>query len=229
MIRNGLCAAAVLALSIAAPAEDRGAALKGLLDDMLPVPGKLYRFGRTEVTVDQWNAVMKPDVMEPSRDRYPVTGVSWDDCVEFIERLNVLPEVKARNLKFSLPSVKEWRYVCRAGGRGSWGLLADAKRGSLDDMGWHAGNSCGRKSAVARKQPNAWGFYDMHGNVFEWCSDTDGMYGGDFRERAGGSFRTPAEQCAAGFVNSANRQFSRYDDQGFRLKADICNSESEGK
>ena len=87
-------------------------------------------------------------------------------------------------------------------------------------MGWHVGNSGSRKSAVARKLPNAWGFVDMHGNVFEWCADTSPEYGGDFRLRVGGSFRTPSEQCSAWFANSANRQFSRYDDQGLRLVAE---------
>ncbi|MBQ7191005.1 MAG: SUMF1/EgtB/PvdO family nonheme iron enzyme [Kiritimatiellae bacterium] len=68
-------------------------------------------------------------------------------------------------LKFRLPTVREWTYVCRAGGRGHWGKLSEKTAGTLDTMGWYARN-CGReKSPVARKKPNAWGFFDMHGNV----------------------------------------------------------------
>ena len=188
-----------------------------LIADMKSVPGQAYRVGRTEVTAEQWHSVMKPNVPFVGKANLPVSGVSWDDCQDFIKRLNERGETSSERLTFRLPTSKEWKYVCLAGAKGKWGFASANTPGQLDSMGWYAGNSGSRKSAVAQKTPNAWGFYDMHGNVFEWCSDTSAEYGGDFRVRVGGSFRSPEEQCAASFANSANRQFSRYDDQGLRL------------
>ena len=194
--------------------------IRQLIADMKPVPGKAYALGRTEVTVEQWHSVMKPDVPFVGNGNLPVSGVSWDDCQNFIKCLNERAETATEKLSFRLPTVKEWRHACLAGARGKWGLISANAVGRIDTMGWYAGNSGSRKSAVAQKLPNAWGFCDMHGNVFEWCSDTSPEYGGDFRVRVGGSFRCPLEQCTARFVNSANRTFSRYDDQGFRLLAE---------
>ena len=188
-----------------------------LIADMKPVPGQVYLLGRTEVTAEQWHSVMKQDVPFVGNANLPASGVSWDDCQDFLKRLNEREEVVAEGLTFRLPTRKEWQHACRAGAKGKWGFVAGNAVGRIDSVGWYAGNSGGRKSIVAQKTPNAWGFYDMHGGVFEWCSDTSPEFGGDFRLRVGGSFRSPADQCAATFANSANRQFSRYDDQGFRI------------
>ena len=185
-------AAAARAARMAAARKRSHVVVKQLIADLKPVPGKEYLLGRTEVTVEQWHAVMKPDI----------------------------PFVGEANLAFRLPTVKEWRHACLAGAKGKWGFVAPKKVGKLEAMGWHAGNSGNRKSAVAKKMPNAWGFVDMHGNVYEWCADTCPEYGGDYRVRAGGSFRSMPEQCSASFPSSANRQFSRYDDQGCRLLAE---------
>ncbi len=194
--------------------------VKGILDNMIKVPGTRYRMGRTEVTEAQWDVIMKTDLSVVREGTYPASGTSWDDCQEFIKKLNQVPAVKAAGLKFRLPTVAEWRYACRAGSRGNWGMLSTTEPGNLPEMGWYVDNSRKGKSPVAQKKPNAWGFYDMHGNVFEWCADVSAEYGGDFRSRVGGGYNSPAEQCAVKFVNSANRQFSNYSDQGFRLLAE---------
>ena len=196
------------------------AVIRQLIADMTAVPGKAYVLGRAEVTVEQWHSVMKPDVPFVGNGNLPVSGVSWNDCQDFIKCLNEREETVAEKLTFRLPTVKEWRHACLAGAKGKWGRVSDNAAGMLDAMGWYVGNSGSRKSAVAQKTPNAWGFYDMHGNVFEWCADTSPEYGGDFRVRVGGSFRSPEEHCTSRFVNSANREFSRYDDQGLRLLAE---------
>lgn len=194
--------------------------IRQLIADMKSVPGKAYVLGRTEVTVEQWHSVMEPDAPFAGNGNLPVSGVSWNDCQDFIKRLNERGEASAEKLSFRLPTVKEWRHACLAGAKGKWGCVLANATGQLDTMGWYAGNSGSRKSAVAQKTPNVWGFYDMHGNVFEWCADTSPEYGGDFRVRVGGSFKSPAEHCTSRFVNSANREFSRYDDQGLRLLAE---------
>ena len=213
-------AAAARAARIDAARKRSHAVIKQLIADMKPVPGKAYLLGRTEVTAEQWHAVMEPDVPFVGEAKLPVSGVSWNDCQEFIKRLNECREAKAEGVLFRLPTVKEWRHACLAGAKGNWGLVSPKKAGILDAMGWYAGNSGEHKYTVARKMPNAWGFVDMHGNVFEWCADTCPEYGGDFRVRVGGSFRATSEQCSGWFTNSANRQFSRYDDQGVRLLAE---------
>ena len=213
-------AAAARAARMAAARKRSHVVVKQLIADLKPVPGKEYLLGRTEVTVEQWHAVMKPDIPFVGEANLPVSGVSWNDCQDFIKQLNERSETEAAGLAFRLPTVKEWRHACLAGAKGKWGFVAPKKVGKLEAMGWHAGNSGNRKSAVAKKMPNAWGFVDMHGNVYEWCADTCPEYGGDYRVRAGGSFRSMPEQCSASFPSSANRQFSRYDDQGCRLLAE---------
>ena len=212
-------AAAARAARIDAARKRSHVVVKQLIADLKPVPGKAYLLGRTEVTAEQWHAVMKPDVPFAGDATLPVSGVSWNDCQDFIKRLNERRETRAAGLAFRLPTVKEWRHACLAGAKGKWGFVAPKKVGKLDAMGWYVGNSGNRKSAVGKKMPNAWGFVDMHGGVFEWCADISPEFGGDFRVRAGGSFRSVAEQCSAWFTNSANREFSRYDDQGCRLLA----------
>ncbi len=213
-------AAAKKAAQAAAARERSSVVVKQLIADLKTVPGKVFLFGRTEVTVEQWHSVMTPDVPFVGTASLPVTGVSWNDCQDFLKRLNERNETVAEGLTFRLPTVKEWRYVCLAGGKGKWGKVSAEAVGHPDNVAWHAGNSGSRKSAVAKKTPNAWGFFDMHGNAFEWCSDISPDYGGNFRLRVGGSFRTPKEQCEAWFSNSADRNFSKYDDQGFRVLAE---------
>ncbi len=212
--------AAERAARTAAAIKRSSVVIKQLIADMKSVPGKAYMLGRTEVTVEQWHSVMKPDVPFVGDGNLPVSGVSWDDCQDFVKRLNERGETVAEKLSFRLPTVKEWRHACLAGAKGEWGCVSDKVAGQLDTMGWYVGNSGSRKAAVAQKTPNAWGFCDMHGNVFEWCADTSPEYGGDFRVRVGGSFRSPAEHCTSQFSNSANRTFSQYDDQGLRLLAE---------
>ena len=212
--------AAKRAARAAAARKRSSVVIRQLIADMKSVPGKAYVLGRTEVTVEQWHSVMKPDVPFVGNGNLPVSGVSWDDCQDFIKSLNEREEAVAEKLSFRLPTVKEWKHACLAGAKGKWGYVSDKVAGQLDTMGWYAGNSGSRRAAVAQKTPNAWGFYDMHGNVFEWCTDTSPEYGGDYRVRVGGSFRSPAEHCTSRFSNSANRTFSRYDDQGLRLLAE---------
>ncbi len=200
----------------------RASVLKNLIDDMIAIPGKPYRLGKTEVTEAQWDVVMKKDPSFIRTGKFPVGGVSWDSCQEFIKKLNLCQEVQSSGLKFRLPTVAEWQYACRAGGRGNWGMLSKTQVGDLPEMGWYADNSNNGKSPVAQKKPNAWGLYDMHGNLFEWCADVSPEYGGDFRCRVGGSYNSPAAHCTVRFVNSAYRQFSDYANQGFRLLAELA-------
>jgi len=98
-------------------------------------------------------------------DDRPVEQVSWDDCQDFIQKLNAL----GAGGRFRLPSEAEWEYACRAGSTTRF-CFGDSDSG-LDAYAWYSGNSGSQTHAVRQKRPNAWGLYDMHGNVWEWCED----------------------------------------------------------
>jgi formylglycine-generating enzyme required for sulfatase activity len=148
----------------------------------------------------------------------PVDSVSWTQCAAFNALLNKLvPGAQARFV-----SEAEWEYACRAGTEGPYGGLP------LEQVGWFRANALGVTHAVKQKRANAWGLYDMHGNVMEWCGDVYASYGfsditdpvgpsaGKFRVRRGGAF-----QCLAYDCRSAMRFHGATDDHqnfsGFRL------------
>jgi len=131
-----------------------------------------FFLGVTEVTQAQWQAVMKanPSQFTDAPD-LPVERVSWDDCQEFLARLNRLGLGT-----FRLPTEAEWEYACRAGSRTRyiWGDSDD--RAALDAHAWNGENAGHRTHPVQQKEPNAWGLHDMYGNVGEWCHDRFGPY-----------------------------------------------------
>ena len=111
--------------------------------------------------------------------RFPVECVSWDDAVEFCRKLSEMPKEKAAGRTYRLPSEAQWEYACRAGNTGRYGFSLGGKAVSkeydengLSDYGWFRGNSADMPHAVGGKRANAWGLYDMHGNVFQWCQDS---------------------------------------------------------
>ena len=100
----------------------------------------------------------------------PVEQVSWHEARAFCELLS-----KKEALQYRLPTEAQWEYACRAGTTTAYHFGGDAKR--LADYAWYSGNSKGGHHSVGRKRPNAWGLYDMYGNVFEWCLDRLAPYG----------------------------------------------------
>lgn len=128
-----------------------------------------YYIGQTEVTQALWKAVMGSNPSDSKGDNLPVEQVSWDDCQEFIQKLNQLT-----GKQFRLPTEAEWEYAAR-GGRKSQGY----KYAGSNDIGlvaWYEDNSGNETHPVATKQANELGIYDMSGNVWEWCSDRYGDY-----------------------------------------------------
>ncbi|MEW5911076.1 MAG: bifunctional serine/threonine-protein kinase/formylglycine-generating enzyme family protein [Thermodesulfobacteriota bacterium] len=186
---------------------------------------KPFYLGVTEVTQGQWKAVMGSNPSFFKGDEgFPVEGVSWEEAVEFTRRLNKEEGLKAGT--YRLPTEGEWEYACRAGSstRYSFGDSESA----LGEYGWYDDNSGGRTHPVGEKEPNAWGLYDMHGNVWEWVSDWYGSYSasptrdpqgpssGSGRVIRGGSWRHNPRS-----LRSANRfrsdPTSRDFDVGFRV------------
>ena len=153
---------------------------------------KDYWLGETEVTQGQWKAVMwsNPSVYN-NGDDYPVENVSWEDAMTFCKKLNEKYRGKLPNgYQFSLPTEAQWEYACRAGTTSSLnsGKNITSKDGScpnLDEVGWYNKNTGKSHCPVRQKRPNAWGFFDMHGNVSEWCSDWYGSYSGDATDPKG--------------------------------------------
>ena len=182
-----------------------------------------FWMGETPVTQRLWTSVMgsNPSFF-PSDDLCPVEQVSWNDCRIFLAKFNRLPEVAASGLTYRLPSEGEWTVACRAGAQKKYCMASDGTEITEQTLGrvaWFDGNSEGKTHPVAQKAPNAWGLYDMHGNVWEWTETAYVRFRGSSScIYCGGGWNSPAWLCETS-LERFNTISLRFPFVGFRLCA----------
>ncbi len=221
--------------------------VKGVSFDMIAIPGGTFQMGsndgesdekpvhkvtvsdfligKTEVTQALWQAVMGTNPSNFKGNNLPVETVSWNDCQEFIKKVN---QLTGKN--YRLPTEAEWEYAAGGGTGNRTKWAGTNNESSLGDYAWYDANSDSKTQTVGTKKSNALGLYDMSGNVWEWCSD---WYGGDYygsspqnnpqgpasgssRVYRGGSWDFNAPYCRS--ANRSNRiPDFRIDGLGFRL------------
>ncbi len=181
-----------------------------------------FWMGRFEVTQAQWETVMGTNPSFFKGGELPVEQVSWNEVQTFLDKLNA-----EYGSNFRLPTEAEWEYACRAGERSAYTFGNDPAM--LGNYAWYGANSRSRSKRVGLKEANAWGIYDMHGNVLEWVADwadpypnqdvTDpkGPAQGELRVARGGSWYVGPENC-----RSADRSASVPEDRGGDLGFRIC-------
>jgi eukaryotic-like serine/threonine-protein kinase len=211
---------------------------KGRLDDEIQHEVTLsrgFKMGKYPVTQREWEAVMgtNPAYFSDASPDTPVDSVSWDDCMEFLHNLS-----KMTGKHWRMPTEAEWEYACRAGTVSALNsgkdLTDDYECPNMNEVGWYGRNSNKTLHPVGQKEPNVWGLYDMHGSLYEWCSDGYSPYAdkavtdpnisaadskGVFVLR-GGCWLIGARGC-----RSANRGFGHSEDRheiyGLRVAVDL--------
>jgi len=187
----------------------------------------------TEVTQGQWQKVMgsNPSQFSSCGNDCPVERVSWNDVQEFIRKLNSMEGTD----RYRLPTEAQWEYAARAGT--TTRFYSGDKDDDLSRAGWYGGNSGSKTHPVSLKTLNAWGLYDMHGNVWEWVQDREGYYpagnlidpegpsSGSFRVVRGGCWDVDTRVCRSAFRGYGGPG-SRVGDLGFRLLKTVAASDS---
>jgi formylglycine-generating enzyme required for sulfatase activity len=222
--------------TMGSPASERGSQEDELLHKVELTQS--FHMGATEVTEHQWAMVMEEpfrteivqirdpetkrlikkeekQIKNPKLDsKLPITNISWSKAVEFCNRLRQLPEEKKEGRNYRLPTEAEWEYACRSGTSTAYSFGDEASM--LDDYAWYQANG-GKVMPVASRKPNAWGLYDTHGNVYEWCYDFYGRYSEILVQNPsmpdtffaykhvirGGAADSRASQCRSGFRNQS--------------------------
>lgn len=171
-----------------------------------------FSIGEIPVTQELWQAVMGSNPSKFISKKLPVESVTWNDCQEFIKKLN-----KLTGKKFRLPTSAEWEYAARGGNKSKGYKYAGSN--NAEDVAWF---SCGSTRPVATKKPNELGLYDMSGNVWEWTSERYANYDGSYSSYSdtyvyrGGSWTYGASDCRVSNLGSY-RPYEKGNNIGLRL------------
>ncbi len=161
--------------------------------------------GVHEVTQREFETVMGFNPSKHRGEGHPVDSVAWHQAVEFCERLSSLANERVAGRAYRLPTEAEWEYACRAGATTAWSFGAEDS--DIDAYAWTIADPSGTSREVGQKLPNAWGLFDMSGNVGEWVGDRYGTYPnhrmidpagpsvGELRVSKGGNFRLDSDSC----------------------------------
>lgn len=181
-----------------------------------------YCIGKYEVTQELWEAIMGSNPSHIKGSRKPVEKVSWDDCQEFIRKLNNLT-----GKDFKLPTEAQWEYAAR-GGKKSRGYKYSGSN-TIGDVAWYDGNSGDETHDVGTKIPNELGLYDMTGNVEEWCSDWYGDYSSSRQTNPSGPsrgsyrvIRGSSWLCKARYSRFSDRDLTSPDNSYIHLGFRLC-------
>ncbi len=202
---------------------------------------KSFYLSETEITQSQWDKVMGADSWKKNSSygddgpygegpNHPVYYVSFNDIMKFLQKMKEIESSRT----YRLPTEAEWEYAARAGSTTAYYFGDDPSK--LDSYAWFLENAKKTTNPVAQKEPNAWGLYDMYGNVWEWVNDIDaegedgysadprvdpiGQKEGESRRKRGGSWwKTPDYLRSA--TRGGQHPESREDDLGFRLLLEV--------
>ncbi|MEC5307066.1 formylglycine-generating enzyme family protein [Bacillus thuringiensis] len=188
-----------------------------------------FLLAKYAVTMELYDAITNSTLNNFVKNHKPVVNISWNDAITFCNVLSKkaglkeyysisdggqIVRCKLDSNGYRLPSEAEWQYACKAGTTGY-------TYGKLHDIAWYNENSNGHIHDVGQKEPNAWGLYDMLGNVWEWCYDLyDEKVYGSYRIFRGGSWAEVARGCGATCRRRSHPTF-HIEDLGFRLARSI--------
>jgi len=182
------------------------------------IPDSNYYLGIYTITQKEWIEVMGT---EPWSDKeyikmgydYPATNISWNDCRDFLHKLNRIEEID----KYRFPTEYEWENACRAGSRTDY--YFGNNKALLGNYAWYNKNTIDKNESFAHrvglKEPNDWGLYDMHGNIWEWCNDKFNN-NSEYRVIRGGGWNRFAKHCLSNFRGKF-KQSESYNNIGLRI------------
>jgi formylglycine-generating enzyme required for sulfatase activity/serine/threonine protein kinase len=204
---------------------------------------KPFYFGVTEITNAQARQLMGFVPSNTVDDNFPLEGVTWNEANKFCENLSSCDSERKAGRVYRLPTKAEWEFACRGGAESTLAFLSNdplseklaIDQSELSNTAWFRDNSKGHTQPVGQKKPNAWGLYDIHGNVSEWCSDwfgedfkhaevtnPEGPSTGTHRVVRGSNCHVSGDACALEWVTAKPvLPESRFSDVGFRVVMDV--------